>query len=142
MCPQPKNKLLTAGIALGVAGILACTAAMLEVLLPRQSPAAFAGTLVVLGLVVVGLVAGFAWLCERLSDYFNAPIDKRLMAGKRDGPTGAAESDLRIRNVGQERDAPDPLEPRPLRGRYPTTLHGFVPPEDRLAAGWRAWHGQ
>jgi hypothetical protein len=139
---QPKNRLLTAGLALGVAGILACMAAMLEVVVPRQSPAAFAGTLAVLGLVVAGLVAGFAWLCDRLSDCFNPPIDKRLTAGKPRGPADAAVSGLRVRNVVQQPKAADPLESRPPRGRYPATLHGFVPPEDRIANFSRAWRGQ
>ena len=45
-------------------GILACAAAMLDLLAPTASIAAFIAVMVGIGVAVAGVVATFAWLCD------------------------------------------------------------------------------
>ena len=71
MNPQGWNKFMVASLALAVGGILACTGAMLEVVMPSWSVVGFLATAILLGLSVGGIVAAFTWGCDRCEDYLH-----------------------------------------------------------------------
>ena len=70
------NKMLVASLALAAGGILACAAALLDVVAPAGSPVVFLGMMLLLGLAAVGLVIAFTWGCDRCEDYLHRNSDK------------------------------------------------------------------
>ena len=68
------HRLITVSAAVAAAGVLACSAAVLEVLLPRGFIAAFLIGLVLVGFAVIGAMLGFTWLCDRLEGHFPQPL--------------------------------------------------------------------
>ena len=104
MC-QVKNKFVVASLALASGGILACTAAVLGVLLPSGSAATFVATIALLGLIVAVLVAAFAWLCDRIEsrdiDWADTICDTfQNKEQKIHGPDRLASRDVRLGGVG------------------------------------------
>jgi len=71
MFRHPWKKVIVGSFAIGVAGILTCISALLGVLVPTWSLGAFITVLISLGLVVVGILVGFVWVCDKCEDYFN-----------------------------------------------------------------------
>jgi hypothetical protein len=72
------HKLITASSALAAAGVLACSAAILEALMPKASVAGFLASTVSLGLVVAGVVIAFGWCCEAWENCLNGRLDRIL----------------------------------------------------------------
>jgi hypothetical protein len=77
------KKTIVISFVLGAAGILTCIAALLSDLVPTWSILAFIAVLIPLGLVIVGILAAFVWICDKCEDYFGNHIDKMLEADKR-----------------------------------------------------------
>jgi hypothetical protein len=86
------KRLLVLSFTLAAAGILACAAAVIDVLLPQASVPAFLGSMVFLGGAVIGTMAAFVWLCDRCEDYFAEYLDRLLDRSGRVPPPGAAKS--------------------------------------------------
>jgi len=78
------KKVIVSSFALGVAGIMTCISALLSDLVPTWSVLAFIAVLIPLGLAIVGILAGFVWLCDKCEEYFNEKKDKLLEGGKRE----------------------------------------------------------
>jgi hypothetical protein len=78
------KKVIVSSFALGVAGILTCISALLSDLVPTWSVLSFIAVLIPLGLAILGILAGFVWLCDKCEEYFNEKKDKLLEGGKRE----------------------------------------------------------
>jgi hypothetical protein len=76
------KKLIISSFALGAAGMLTCVAALLSDLVPTWSILAFIAVLIPLGLIIVGILAAFVWICDKCEDYFGGRIDKMLDVDK------------------------------------------------------------
>jgi hypothetical protein len=63
------RKIVVIGFCLATASILACIAALLDVLVPRWSLSGFVASMVALGAAVALVVIGYAWICEKCEDY-------------------------------------------------------------------------
>jgi len=78
------KKVIVSSFILGVAGIMTCISALLSDLVPTWSVLAFIAVLISLELAIVGILAGFVWLCDKCEEYFNEKKDKLLEGGKRE----------------------------------------------------------
>ncbi len=76
-----KNKVFMVSLSLAVAGILACTGALLDVYMPKGSVVGFFLHLFLLGSVVLGLLIGFTWVCDWRDEYLERYFDKILDKG-------------------------------------------------------------
>jgi len=148
MCSHCWNKLIVVSSALAAAGILVCAGALLDAFIPRGSVLGFLTWMVVLGIIVIGTVVGYTWVCDKCEGYFNGRLD-RLLSRSKPKPSDAVNPGATIsprptdsRVVGDARSIPDA---RQLfsSGWYTSTLRGSVSPRDatRVTAA-RAWHGQ
>ena len=81
MCSHFWNKLMTVSSALAAAGLLACAAAILDVIMPKESLAGFLTSMALLGLVAAGVLIGYTWACDRCESYFNGRLDRLLTKG-------------------------------------------------------------
>jgi hypothetical protein len=143
MSPQWWNRLIVASCALAAAGILACGFAVLHVLTPIGSILDFLAGVVLLALVVVGVMIGYSWICEKCEDLPEERLDRILAAGKANRP-GAGESWRRPEagTAGDRPDARDAPQQFRSRGQEWTTLRGFVPSNAAKPYAVRARHGQ
>ena len=78
------KKVIIGSFILGLAGIMTCISALLSDLVPTWSVLAFIAVLIPLGLAIVGILAGFVWLCDKFEDYLNAKRDKMLEGESKD----------------------------------------------------------
>ena len=148
MCSHCWNKLIAISSALAAAGVLACAAALLDVFIPRGSVLGFLTRMAVLGIIVIGAVIGYTWVCDKCESYFNGRLD-RLLNGSKPNRNDAVNPGAAVsprptepRVVGDARPTPD--APQLLScGRYTPTLRGSVSPKDATkATAARTWHGQ
>jgi hypothetical protein len=149
MCSHCWNKLIAISSALAAAGILACAGALLDAFIPRGSVLGFLTWMVMLGIIVIGTVVGYTWVCDKCESYFSGRLDRLLRRSKLKrsdaGNPGAAVSPrlTEPRAVGDARSTPDAPQPPITCGRYVSTLRGSVLPKDATrGAAARAWHGQ
>ena len=149
MCSHCWNKLIAISSALAAAGILACAGALLDAFIPRGSVLGFLTWMVVLGIIIIGTVVGYTWVCDKCEGYFNGRLD-RLLSRSKPKPSdavnpGAAVSPRRTdpKIVGDARSTPDTRQLLSC-ARYTPTLRGAVLSRDATTKGTavRTWHGQ
>ena len=149
MCSHCWNKLIAVSVALAAAGILACAGALLDAFIPRGSVLGFLTWMVMLGIIVIGTVVGYTWVCDKCEGYFNGRLDRLLSRCKPkrsdEANPGAAVSQ-RPTEPKVVHDTRSTSDTRQLFscGRYTPTLRGSVLPRDATtkATAARTWHGQ
>jgi hypothetical protein len=143
------NKMLVVSFSLAAAGILVCMAALMETVVPKSSPFLGAAALVALGMVGLGVVMGYVWVCDKCEAYVSGRADRLLSKGMRNSSAPATRDDAPPR-PGDQNDRRilvlrfSPSEPVKDRN-YVGGLHRFVWPRRAYAgaAGMtRRWHGQ
>jgi hypothetical protein len=96
MSRHVRNKMLVVSFSLGAAGILACLGALFDSLVAEGSVFAFLAAIVPLGLAIVGVLVGFAWLCDQCETYLRRRADslalKRRHAPSTPGRTSSRAS--------------------------------------------------
>jgi hypothetical protein len=141
------GKLIAVSSALAAAGLLACSAALLDVLIPGASPVEFLTRVALLGVAVTAVVIGYTWACDKWGGQFNGRLDRRIRIGKLDrnaasGPE-AMVSRPEPKDTPDRVPAPDALQPPMFHGRYALTYRGTALPMDATSATTaRAWRGQ
>ena len=148
MCSHSWNKFIAVSSALAGAGVLACAAVILDVFMPKGSLAAFLTSMALLGLVVTGVVIGYAWACDKCESHFSGRLD-RLLNGSESNRDDAVNLGAPVnprsteqKAVGDARPTPGAPQPPSSRGRYIVTLRGTVSPKDATRATTAsAWHG-
>jgi hypothetical protein len=149
MCSHCWNKLIAISSALAAAGILACAGALLDAFIPRGSVLGFLTWMVVLGIIVIGTVVGYTWVCDKCEGYFNGRLD-RLLSRSKPKPSDAVNPAAAVRQrptdpkvVGDARSTPDTRQLFSC-ARYTPTLRGAVLSRDATTKGTavRTWHGQ
>ena len=139
----------TDGVEWAVAGggILACAAALLGLLAPTASAVAFFAMTAVLGLVIAGVIATFAWLCGCWDDAGPDRGDRLAEAAERRSDVWARKAAALRKSLEQERrQRLREFPPQTYAGEnYLTTLRGFERPKSHPAAAAAAnprRHGQ
>ena len=125
---------------------MTCISALLSDLVPTWSVLAFIAVLIPLGLVIVGILAGFVWLCDKFEDYSNEKKDNLLEGRKRKSDKEISPNDQPFQNVANSRYikyvAPQPGR---LLDQYTSTLRGSGPAKPFHAMRFpttKKWHGQ
>ncbi|MGD0516373.1 MAG: hypothetical protein ABSA26_02455 [Thermoguttaceae bacterium] len=140
------KKVIVSSFALGVAGIMTCISALLSDLVPTWSVLAFIAVLIPLGLAIVGILAGFVWLCDKFEDYLNEKKDKRLDGGKRKSDKEISPNDQQFHNGANSRYIKyASLWPRQWLKQYTSTLRGSGPAKPYhtiIFPPTQTWHGQ
>jgi cytochrome bd-type quinol oxidase subunit 2 len=85
MIRRVRNNMLVVSLSLGAAGILACMGALFDSLVAEGSIFGFLAATVPLGLAIVGILMGFAWLCDKCESYLSRRA--RRLAARRRLPT-------------------------------------------------------
>ena len=140
------KKVIVGSFVLGFAGIMTCISALLSDLVPTWSVLAFIAVLIPLGLAIVGILAGFVWLCDKFEDYLNEKKDKLLEVGKRKSDKETSPNDRASHNGANYRYVKY-VSPQPgrLLDQYTTTLRGSGPAKPfhamRLPTT-KKWRGQ
>jgi hypothetical protein len=142
---QAKNKMLVVSLSLASAGILACIAAVYDSFVPKGSLLAFWVTMVPMGLLVAGIVAGFVWLCERGERYSERRSEQPLQIRPVEFPTESERQRHFLDEIERRRDVS--LFPRMTAAdnRYLTGIRGPAQPKasSRYAPPLAGqWHGQ
>jgi hypothetical protein len=83
MFHRMRNKMLVVSLSLAAAGILACLGALFDSLVANGSILAFLAATVPLGLAIAGVLAGFAWVCEKCESYFRRLPERRAAKRRR-----------------------------------------------------------
>jgi hypothetical protein len=122
------KKVIFSSFALGVAGILTCISALLSDLVPTWSVLSFITVLIPLGLAILGILAGFVWLCDKFEDYLNEKKDKLLEGGKRKSDKEISPNDQPFHNGANSRyiKCVSPQSGH-LLNQYTSTLRGSGP---------------
>ncbi|MGA2059515.1 MAG: hypothetical protein ABSG67_03465 [Thermoguttaceae bacterium] len=140
------KKVIIGSFVLGFAGIMTCISALLSDLVPAWSVLAFIAVLIPLGLAIIGILAGFVWLCDKLEDYLNEKKDKLLEGGKRKSDKYISPNDQPFHNGANSRYIKY-VSPQPGRliDQYISTLRGSAPAKPFHAMRLpptKKWHGQ
>jgi hypothetical protein len=132
--------LFVASIALATAGILTCSVALLSVVMPNGSPAAYVVTSILFGVLVGGALTAFTWACDQCEGHFPEQQDPNALTNEPRQSAGTATS---APTLDRDRSADLP-QPTRLRDEYPKTARGSDPLGDRTHAifGARQWRGQ
>jgi hypothetical protein len=140
------KKVIVSSFVLSVAGIMTCMSALLSDLVPAWSMLAFLAVLIPLGLAIVGILAGFVWICDKCENYFADRKEKLLDPGNRKSGKKTGPNDQKTSDGANHRYIKymPPLQDRVLE-QYTTTLRPsrftkplstiYVPPT-------KLWHGQ
>lgn len=146
MCSHCWNKLIAISWALAAAGVLACAGALLDTFIPRGSVLGFLAWTVVLGVIIIGTVVGYTWVCDKCEDYVNGPRDRLPINGSKsqhnDGVNPGTLANLRPavpKVLGDARSASDARQPLSLSDRYVPAVRCSAR-KDATAASM--WHGQ
>ena len=75
--------MVVVSFCLGAAGILACLGALFDSLVAQGSIMAVLAATVPLGLAIVGVMMGFAWVCDKCEGYLNRRADRRAARRRR-----------------------------------------------------------
>ncbi len=143
---HPWTKLMALSGAVAGGGILACAAALLDLLMPGASMPAFVAMTVVLGLVIAGVVATFAWLCGCWDEAGPDRMERLVEAAERRSEDLARKAALRKSLEQERRQKLQEFPPQTYLGNaYRTTLRGLGQPKSpaggtAAATPWR--HGQ
>jgi len=148
MCRRGWNKTIVVSLSLAAAGIITCIAALLESVAPKESVVSFLAVKCALGVVIIAVMVGFAWICDKCEDYFSGRIE-RLLDPKQQKSRGTANEEEDERSVPHETDfrfaarqLPGPNVPL---SRYVGGLRGSARPNaDSAYAAFlgKRWHGQ
>jgi len=138
------NKVIVSSFALGAAGILTCISALLSVLVPTWSVLAFIAVLVPLGVAIVGVLAGFVWLCDKYEEYIDRK--KNNLLGEKGEESGGEinPGDRRFRSNADRSRFSFPSS-HLLSGQYISTLRGSAPPKPNpfgITPAMKSWHCQ
>ncbi|MGD0382007.1 MAG: hypothetical protein ABSA77_00705 [Thermoguttaceae bacterium] len=140
------KKVIFSSFALGVAGILTCISALLSDLVPTWSVLAFIAVLIPLGLAIVGILAGFVWICDKCEEYFNEKKDKLLEGRKHGSSEKNIPNDQKFPNEGYHRYIKyASLLPSRLLDQYtsPIPSSGQAKPYQVIKLPTlKTWHGQ
>jgi hypothetical protein len=143
---HPWTKLMALSGAVAGGGILACAAALLDLLVPTASTPAFIAMTVVLGLAIAAVVATFAWLCGYWDEAGPDRTERLVEAAERRSEDLARKAALRKSLDQERRQKAREFPPQTYLGEsYRTTLRGFGQPKSpaagtAAASPWR--HGQ
>jgi hypothetical protein len=149
MRSKVRNKLIAASFAVPAAGVLAGTAALLEVLIPTGAVVGFVTRMAVLGVAGTGVVMAYVWACDKCERHAVEQLDQLPDAGQPDrddaasrgAPTSPQPAELRVVRGTKHTVYTTPLPSSYVR-RVPT-LRGYVSPKAaRSAISARGWHGQ
>jgi hypothetical protein len=140
------KKVIVGSFVLGFAGIMTCISALLSELVPAWSVLAFIAVLIPLGFVIVGILAGFVWFCDKLEDYLTENKDKLLEGQKRKSDKKISQNDQPFQNEANSRYIKY-ISPQPgrLLDQYISTLRGSGPAKPFHAMRippTKKWHGQ
>jgi hypothetical protein len=121
----PWRKLVAASGAIAAGGLLACAAALLDLLVPTASTTAFLAMMALLGLAVAGVVAAFTWLCGCWDNSLPDDGDREAGDDPRGPGTPASNPELQ-KSLDQERRRKlREFPPSSYWGdKYRTTLRG------------------
>jgi hypothetical protein len=135
--------LIAISSALAAAGILACAGALLDAFIPRGSVLGFLTWMVVLGIIIIGTVAGYTWVCDKCEGYFNGRLDRLLSRSKLKRSDAVSLRPTEPRVIGDTRSTSDTRQLFSC-GRYAPTLRGAVLSRDATTkeTAVRTWHGQ
>jgi hypothetical protein len=146
-----KRKALEVGVALAAAAALAAAMAGLDRLFPHGTAAAFAGKVLLLGLLIAAVLAGFAAACDGCESLLGRRRDRILGAAMAKPGTPAWH---RARGNPTHADyqyvplvdpAPDSRLPQPARSNS-ASARGTTAPTNRLSQRWQTapkrWMGQ
>ncbi|MGA2798769.1 MAG: hypothetical protein ABSE63_14405 [Thermoguttaceae bacterium] len=140
------KKVIVGSFVLGFAGIMTCISALLSDLVPAWSALAFIAVLIPLGLAIVGILAGFVWLCDKFEDYLNEKKDKLLEGGKRESNKEISPNGQPFQNGANSRYIKYvSLQPGRLLNQYTSTLRGSGPAKAFHAMKFpptKKWHDQ
>jgi hypothetical protein len=87
MFRRVRDKMLVVSLCLAGAGVLACIGALFDGLVSGGSIMAFLAATVPLGLVIVGVLIGFAWACDKCETYLRRRADRLAQKRRRDVST-------------------------------------------------------
>jgi len=148
MCRRGWNKTIVVSLSLAAAGVITCIAALLESVAPKESVMSFLAVKCALGVVIIAVMVGFAWICDKCEDYFSRRID-RLLDPKQHTSRGTANKEGNKRSAPGETDyrfavrqLPGPNLPL---SRYVAGLRGSARANAdaaRAAVLGKRWHGQ
>jgi hypothetical protein len=85
MDTQPLNRFVVIALALPAAILIAAFAAILDYVFPRGSWVNFLATMLPMGLVIAGVMAGFAAACERCERRLDPIPEKAACEGRAAG---------------------------------------------------------
>jgi hypothetical protein len=122
------NKVFVGSFVLGFAGIMTCISALLSAIVPAWSILAFIAVLIPLGFVIVGILAGFVWLCDKYEEYHNEKNNNLLEGGKRKSDKEISTNNQPFYNCTNSRYIKY-ISPQPGRliDQYTSTLRGSGP---------------
>jgi hypothetical protein len=148
MCWRAWNKMLVISFSAAAAGILACIAALLDILVPKGSALGFLAWTAALVVAIVLVVSGYVWACDKCEDYLNGRLD-RIRNMKQQTPRQVTDQGKEEARVPPEADQrPDALrfsQPGATADHYVAGLRGSVSPNGdsrRAVATKKLWHGQ
>jgi hypothetical protein len=149
------KRVLVISIALAAGGVLACVAALFNVLVPKGSLLAFFAALVPLALAIIGVMVGFVNACEKCEDWLHGRRDRLFGVEEDDHDEPVGPVDPREPTHRDSR----PVSPEALRSsarqdptRYVLGLRGPSPKSSTTGAAkpstpeamqrHKVWHGQ
>jgi hypothetical protein len=134
--PLRNNKLIAVSCSLAVAGAMACAVAMIDASMPNGSLVGFLAGMALLGLVVTGVVIGYAWLCDQCEKYFSRRLDQfrhgRPNGGQAVSPGAAVSPRPTEPQVVGDIPTPDAPPLRSSRVRRTSAPRGLVSPKRYL----------
>jgi hypothetical protein len=149
MCSHCWNKLIAVSLALGVAGLLMCTFALLDVFIPGGSLTGFFASTVLLAIIITGVVIGYTWACDKCESFFNGRLDRLLRRSKPNRSDSINSGDAanprpaEPRAIDVARSTPDARQPPVFCERCVATLPGSVLRKDATnATAVHTWQGQ
>jgi hypothetical protein len=92
MFRRVRDKMLVVSLCLAGAGILACVGALFDGFVSGGSIMAFLAATVPLGLAIIGVLLGFAWVCDKCETYLRRRADRLALKRRRDAATAGRSS--------------------------------------------------
>ncbi len=147
MSLYPWKKAFAVSSILAVAGILACFASILNIVIPKGTIAILAA-MIPLGAVIMGILIGFVWVCNKYENYFDSK-DKPDISEKQkqQSQSSTKTNEKQITNDCCSQNAPPKtMRASPLRYQNLSSFRNFAGPRSSLAAmvkhNRKQWHGQ
>ena len=133
-----RNRLFVTSISLATAGILTCSVALLSVVMPNGTPAAYVVTAILFGVLAGGALTAFTWVCDKWDS--RNQQDDGISSAKGNSKPADAATELAL----DGHPDPDLPEPARFRDEYSKTARGLDQPGSRTHATTRTrdWRGQ